>query len=188
MKTRYSAILVLSVILLVSLSIPSHSHVNTTLYGQASPIVTEQAKVILQQGANGSSLVYTNSTSAFISVTSPLDQPQDFDDVLGIVNQASNNWRTSLVLYNSSNVERLINATIILQNGSNNDQITIDNGNITQFQGQPCDLTANATARISIVNLQAADNQTTSLLYTYLRILTPDTSTYDLLAITFEIR
>ncbi len=188
MKTEYSVTLVLTVILLVSLSIPSHGNVNTTLYSQASPILTEQAKVILQQGTNGSSLVYTNSTSAVISVTSPLDQPQDFDDVLRIVNQASNNWRISLTLYNSSNVERLVNATIVLQNGSNNDQITINNGNSTQAQGQPCDLMTNTTAHVSIMNLQAANNQTTSLLYTYLRILTPDTSKYDLLTITFEIK
>lgn len=188
MKTTYSATLVLSVILLVSLSIPVHSNVNTTLYSQASPILAKQAKIILQQGTNGSSLIHTNNTSAAITVTSPLDQPKDFDDVLRIMNEASNNWRITLALYDSSNVERLVNATIILQNGSNNDQITINNGNTTQAQGQPYDLATNTTAHISIKNLQAANNQTTSLLYTYLKILTPDTSTYDLLTITFEIK
>ena len=188
MKTTHSATLVLSVILLVSMSIPSHGNVNTTLYSQASPILAEQAKVILQQGTNSSSLVYTNNTSAVITITSPLDQPQDFADVLRIVNQASNNWTISLALYDSSNVERLVNATIILQNGSNNDQITINNGNTTQAQGQPCDFATNVTAHVSIMNLQATNNHTTSQLYTYLKILTPDTSTYDLLTITFEIK
>jgi len=106
--------------------------------------------------------------------------------VLKIVNQASNAWKISLEVYSSSNIGRLSNATIRFHDGTTSDQIIISGGVITQSEGPQYDLPGVATRYISIVNLSESTSGT-SYLYVYLKILIPDTTTYSLYIITFEI-
>ncbi len=69
MKVKHLSISVSSVFLLLSLSICVYGDVHNAYYGQASPISAETAKVILQNGTAGTSTIYTNSTSAKVSVS-----------------------------------------------------------------------------------------------------------------------
>jgi hypothetical protein len=109
-------------------------------------------------------------------------------DVLKIVNQATNAWSINLNVYNSSNTGRLSSMTISFHDGSMNDQTLISNGSITQSQGAPYTLPGGSgfTVFISVGNL--VTNATgTSYLYVYLKILTPNTTTYALYVITFIV-
>lgn len=109
-----------------------------------------------------------------------------YDYVLRIVNQGTNNLTTSLRVYNSSNIGRISNTTISFHDGTSSDQIIVSNGIITQSQGAPYNLAGNATIYTRMSNLQA-NTTDTSYLYVYLKALVPNTSTYSLYVITFEI-
>jgi len=110
----------------------------------------------------------------------------EYDHVLKVVNQVANNWKVNLKVYDSSNIGRLSSLTISFHEGTTSDQIIISGGVITQSEGPQYDLPGNATRYISIVNLSAGTSGT-SYLYVYLKILVPDTTTYSLYIITFEI-
>ena len=68
MRIRYMCVSILNVMLLAILSVSVYSSVYNAYYGQASPIMAEIPKVILQQGTAGTSAIYTNNTSAKVSV------------------------------------------------------------------------------------------------------------------------
>jgi hypothetical protein len=72
MKVRYFNITLLNVFLLVTLSVSVYGNVYNTFYGQASPISAETPKVVLQSGTAGTSTIYTNNTSARVSVAAPV--------------------------------------------------------------------------------------------------------------------
>jgi hypothetical protein len=113
-----------------------------------------------------------------------------YDYVLKVVNQVPppDAWNISLKVYDSSNIDRLLNATISFYDGASSDQIIVGNGNITQSEGPLYNLPGGvgSTVKISMSNLQASTSGT-SYLYVYLKILVPDTTTYSLYIITFEI-
>jgi hypothetical protein len=69
MGRKHLNILILSIILLVTLTVCAYGNVYNQYYGQAAPISAETPKVILQQGIAGTSTIYTNSTSAKVSVS-----------------------------------------------------------------------------------------------------------------------
>jgi hypothetical protein len=127
-----------------------------------------------QQETNQVKLTYNYSSSS------------TYDYVLKIINQVSDVWNLTLKSYNSSNISRLSSATIGFHDGTSSNQITIDNGNITQSEGMSYGLASNATVYISVSNLQSI-NAETSYLYVYLKIRIPNTTTYLLYVITFEI-
>lgn len=139
--------------------------------------------VILQNGTAGTSMIYTNSTSAKINVTATVET---YDYVLKVVNQVADNWTVNLQVYNSSNIDRLSSLNISLYDGTSSNQIAVSGGNITQSEGPPYNLAGNATIYISMSNLQASTSGT-SYLYVYLKILVPGTSIYLLYIVTFEI-
>ena len=118
--------------------------------------------------------VWTNETS--------------YDYVLQVVNQVEDNWTINLQVYDSSNIARLLKTTISFHDGSSSDQIIVNYGAITQPEGPPYNLPGgvNSTIYISMSNLQATTTGT-SYLYVHLKIQVPDTSTYMLYVITFEI-
>ena len=68
MKVGYFNIAILNVFLLVTLSVSVYGNVYNAFYGQAVPIRAETPKVILQQGTAGTSTIYTNNTSAKVTV------------------------------------------------------------------------------------------------------------------------
>ena len=111
---------------------------------------------------------------------------ENYDFVLRVANQVANNWTINLQVYDSSNLARLSSATISFHDGNSSDQIIVSDGSITQSEGLPYNLAGNATIYISMSNLQATTNDL-SYLYVHLKIQVPDTSTYMLYLITFEI-
>ena len=110
-----------------------------------------------------------------------------YDHVLQVVNQVDDNWTINLQVYDTSNiVPRLLKTTISFHDGTSSDQIIVNDGAVTQTEGPPYSLTGNATVYISMSNLQSI-NAETSYLYVYLKIRIPNTTTYLLYVITFEI-
>jgi len=110
----------------------------------------------------------------------------DYNDALRIVNQIADNWEVDLKIYNSTNINRISNLNINLHNGNSTNQIIIKEGVIKKDGGEPHNLTGNTIIYIGINKLKA--NATgTSHLHVYLKIKVPNTSTYTLFAITFEI-
>jgi hypothetical protein len=141
--------------------------------------------VILEEGTAGSSTIYTNNTSAKVSVDSTTET---YDYVLKVVNQETDDWAVNLQIYDSSNISRLSSLNISLHDGASNNQIAISGGSIVKSEGEPYNLLggAGSTIYISITNLQEITSGT-SYLYVYLKISVPDTSTYSFYMITFEI-
>jgi len=111
---------------------------------------------------------------------------QAFDYVLKATNQASDNWNIRLRAYNQTNIERLSNCTIYFHNGGGvSRQIHIYNGAYSQQFGDWYDLISLSTVYIAMT--VSATNNGTSYVYAYLEILVPNTSTYNLFIIVFEI-
>lgn len=143
-------------------------------------------KVILQQGIVGSSTIYTNNTSAKVNVSAPILTAETYDYVLEAANQVEDNWQVNLEVYDSSNIDRLSSANVTIHDGTNSTQIIISSGSISQSEGSFYDLGSSNTVYIAIQDLQASSSGT-SLLYVYLNIRIPNTSTYARYIITFEI-
>lgn len=109
-----------------------------------------------------------------------------YDYVLKIVNQVSDSWKIRLRAYGQTDIARLYNCTIYFHifNGASS-QIIIINGSYSQQQGDWYDLTGLSTACIAMT--VSVSESGTSLVYTYLEVLFPDTTTYNLMDLTFEI-
>jgi len=134
--------------------------------------------LVILQNMTSDSTIYANSTSARITV---VDNIADLD-VLEILNETDNAWQLQLLVYNDTNINRLANCTIWFHNGSASVQIRITGGNYSQMSGEPCNL-VNSKIAITATTI----TQGTSCIHTFLKILHPETSTYFLYAITFEI-
>jgi len=137
-------------------------------------------EVTLQNVTN--SLIYTNNTSAKVTVSNGTNNL----DALKILNQTSNDSQLKLIKYNDTNIGRLTNCTIWFRDESTTSvQIKIIDGEYNQIVGEYYNLVGNGVDHITIT---ASTNATgTSNIYTYLKILKPNTSTYALYIITFEI-
>lgn len=134
--------------------------------------------LVILQNMTSDSTIYANSTSARTTV---VDNIAD-RDVLEILNQTNDAWQLRLLVYNDTNINRLANCTIWFHNGSASVQIRITGGNYSQMSGEPCNL-VNSKIAITATTI----TQGTSCIHTFLKILHPETSTYFLYAITFEI-
>jgi hypothetical protein len=121
-----------------------------------------------------------------IKLTYQYNASSTYNYVLEVVNKVSNNWTVNLQVYNSTNINRLSSLNISLHDGTSSNQIAITGGSIIQPEGPPYNLAGNATIYISISNLQATTTDT-SHLCVYVKILVPNTSTYNLFIIVFEI-
>ena len=136
--------------------------------------------VILQNITN--SQVLTGNTSAIVSVSNGTNNL----DVLQVLNQTNDAWQLQMTKYSDDNINRLTNCTIWLNNGSApNTQIQVIDGEYTQVSGDYYTLEGNGADSIALTVTTNATG--TTYIYTYLKILTPNTSTYSLYAITFEI-
>lgn len=141
-------------------------------------------QVILENGANQTSTIYSNNTSAKISINAT-STSLDYNYSLNIVNKVASLWEVRLEYYEYVNITRA-NATIILHNNStSSEQITISGGNISQTNNY-YNLASNATIHIGVVNLVENSSVGKTILYVYLRIKNPSTTTYSLYIITFE--
>ena len=183
-KTGYSIVMVLTIILLALVLTPVHGDIQsidscTASFSSISPMV------ILQSGATGNASILTNGTSAFVLVSAAGEQSAD---VLNVVNQVTAVWNVSLQVYNSSNIARLSSGMVSFDDGTLSNQIVIINGYITQSQGQPYTLPAGAgsTIYISIDNL-IANTTGTSYLYVCLQTVPTYSSPFNVLQITFQV-
>lgn len=140
--------------------------------------------VILENGANQTSTVYVNNTSAKISVNAN-STSSTYNYSLNIVNNNASLWEVRLEYFDYTNISH-VNTTIILHNNStSSEQIAISGGNISQTNNY-YDLTSNATIHIGIMNLVENSSEETTILHVHLRIETPSTTAYTLYIITFE--
>lgn len=147
-------------------------------------ISCETALVTLENGTDQISTIYANNTSAKISVNAtPTSSTYNYS--LNIVNNNASLWGVRLEYFDPININR-VNTTIILHNNStSSEQITITGGNINQTNNY-YNSTSNATIHIGIIDLVENSPEQTTILQTYLRIKTPNTTTYTLYIITFE--
>jgi hypothetical protein len=138
--------------------------------------------VLLKDGANNTSTVYTNNTSAQISIKAT--SPSTYNYSLDIMNNNASLWKVRLEYFDYINIGR-VNTTIILHNNSTSSgQITISGGNISQTSNY-YNLTTTATIHIGVMNL-VENSSGTTILRVYLRIKTLNTTTYTLYIVTFE--
>ena len=139
--------------------------------------------VELQEGTaeNSNSTIYTNSTSATVSV----EGPGDFNYVLNFTEKDDFNWTVRLSAYDHNNIGRLEDCSIYIYDGSNSTQILILNGEYINQTGPWYDLAASDTQYIWM-HVEVS-NAGTSYIYAYLEILVPNTTTYAQYIITFEI-
>ncbi|MEM2954044.1 MAG: hypothetical protein QXU21_07230 [Candidatus Bathyarchaeia archaeon] len=109
-----------------------------------------------------------------------------YEYILKIVSQSSDPWKIRLEAYNQTNIERLYNCTIYFYNTTTvSRQIYIFDGEYNQKIGQWYGLLGTSTVYIAMkVSIK---NPGKSYIYTNLKILHPNTSTYNLMVITFKI-
>jgi hypothetical protein len=151
---------------------------------QPSTLVSKPP-VTLQNGTDNVSFIYTNSTSAKISINAT-ESPITKNYTLVINNtDGSQSWEVRLEVYDY-NISSTLNATIYLHDNSTYEkQIVISNGTITNSSGNYLNLTISSVVYIKIENL-AESVDGFSYLNTYLRIRKPNKTTYILYIITFE--
>jgi hypothetical protein len=113
-------------------------------------------------------------------------QTATFDYVLKVANQVSDDWKIRLKAFNESNIGRLSNCTVYFYDGSGvSRQIYILNGAYNQTYGDWYDLPGLSTAYIALtIEVSTAG---VSYIYAYLEVLIPNTTTRNLMIITFEI-
>lgn len=139
--------------------------------------------VVLEDGANNTSTIYTNNTSAKITINA-ISTLSTYNYSLDIVNNGVDLRKVRLECFDSTNVSR-VNATMLLHsNVTSSTQITISGGTVNQTN-EYYDLAGNATIHLGIQNIVESEEGTT-ILQVYLRIKIPNTSTYTLYIITFE--
>jgi len=157
-------------------------------YNYTIPVGTRTVGIQLGMGEHKAAANYCGGQADEASIKIRTKNMPTYDYVLRAVNQVTSAWNVSLQVSNSSDIYRLSNATISFHDGTSSNQITIRDGNITQQQGSLYNLPggAGSTTYISISNLLA--NATgASYLFTYLQIMTPNTTTRIFYTITFEI-
>jgi hypothetical protein len=140
-----------------------------------------QPPVILEEGTAGNRTIYTNGTSAKVSVTGQ----GDFNHVLKFIEKDNSSWKVRLSAYDQSNITRLKNCSIYIYDGSNSTQIVILNGTYKNQTGPWYDLNASDTEYIWMY-IEAPSDETFHI-YTYLEIKVPDKTVYARYIITFEI-
>jgi len=142
-------------------------------------------QIILEKGLNNTSTIYSNGTSAKISIDANANT-LTYNYSLNIVNTDIDTWQVRLEYFKCLNISK-VNATINLHDNSTSKwQITFNGGNISQNEDYFI-LASTATMHIGIANLiENSSPLEKTIISTYLRIKTPNTSIYTLYVITFE--
>jgi hypothetical protein len=147
-------------------------------YGCVTPLV------ILEDGANQTSIIYSNNTSAKISIPAT-SIPLTYNYSLNIVNNNASLWQVRLEYYEYVNITG-VNATITLHNNfTSSQQNTISGGNMSQTNNY-YNLTSSGTIHLGVTDLIENSSVGKTILHVYLRIKTPNTTTFTLYIITFE--
>jgi len=109
-----------------------------------------------------------------------------YDYVLQIANQVPDAWMIRLGAYDQSNINRLLICTVYFYaNGEYSNQILIRSGEYSQQYGSWHNLSSLSTINIAIII--SASSASISQINTYLEVLVPNTSTRNLMTITFEV-
>jgi len=109
-----------------------------------------------------------------------------YEYILKIVNESPDPWKIRLEAYNQTNIERLYNCTIYLYNETAiSRQIYVLNGEYNQQIGEWCDLQGTKIVYVAIK--VSVNNQGETTIQTYLKVLRPNASTYNLMIISFQI-
>ena len=114
-----------------------------------------------------------------------IELPDAYDYVLRVDNQVTNLWKVRLRAYNQANIGRLSNCTIFFRDAGVSSQISVYDGAYTQQSGSWYDLLGSSTIYIAMT--ASARSPGTSYISAYLEVLIPDTSTSNLMVVTFEI-
>jgi len=176
MKVRSIAFVVLTLFLLFQIQDAVKG--STLFYLPVQMSADVNTPLVTLQSMTPNSTIYTNGTSARITIA---DNTTALD-VLELLNQTDDAWQLQLLVYNDTNINRLANCAIWFHNESASVQIRITDGNYNQMSGELCSL-VNSTIAITATTI----TQGTTVIHTFLKILHPETSTYFLYAITFEI-
>ncbi|MFZ0965746.1 MAG: DUF2341 domain-containing protein [Candidatus Bathyarchaeia archaeon] len=121
MKVRYFNIAILNVFLLVTLSVSVYGNVYNTFYGQAAPIRAETPKVVLQSGTAGTSIIYTNNTSAKVSVVAPRNWwnlDYDYRKQISIINNVASTLGSGYSVCLIVNTASLVSGGKMLPSGN----------------------------------------------------------------------
>jgi hypothetical protein len=157
--------------------------VNDLMYLDSS-LNCEIPLVILQDGANQTSTIYTNNTSAKISIDANSSQ-LTYNYSLNIVSNNASLWEIKLEYSTATNISN-VNTTIILHdNFTSSAQITIHGGSINQTDNYS-NLASNATMHLGVMDLIENNPESSTLLDVYLRMRIANTTIYTLYEITFE--
>jgi len=144
----------------------------------------ETPTVILVNGANQTSTIYENATSARIAINAN-SSALTYNYSLNIINNDSSNWEVNLDCFNATNAVR-VNATIVLHDNSTSSvQISVDNVSLNQTDSYS-NLASSSTIYIGVMNLIENSPDGTTILQVYLKMRIPGTTTYTLYTITFE--
>ena len=114
-----------------------------------------------------------------------IELPDAYDYVLRVDNQEASLWMVRLRAYDQANIDRLSNCTIYFRDGGISSQISVYNGAYSQQVGSWYDLTSLSTIYIAMT--ATANSEGTSSINAYLEVLIPNTSTSNLMVVTFEV-
>ncbi|MEM2675166.1 MAG: hypothetical protein QXT10_01525 [Candidatus Bathyarchaeia archaeon] len=142
--------------------------------------------VILQEGFDDVSLIYSNGTSAKITINATAEY-ETYNHTLRVFNNASETYEIILEICSYQNINRLSNLTILFHdNYTSSTQITISNGSVIQASGNFYTLNGLSKVFIKVENLRESQDGE-SYLYIHLRIRVPNKGIYTLYLITFEL-
>ena len=139
--------------------------------------------VILQNGTDNVSIIFTNQTSASILLNAT-PTPTTYSYALNITNKSNNPLNLTLQVKSGTNLDK-INATILLHNGTHSEiQITINDGTANETNKSFL-IEGNSTIFIEVQDL-VENIEGPAYLYAYLKIDEYNASTYILYPITFK--
>lgn len=170
MRIRYMSVLILNVMLLVILSVSVYGSVYNIYYGQASPIRAETPKVILQQGTAGTSIIYTNGTSAMVNVASNWLigwQWRKAHNITGSTVGAQANYQMKIVVINGTEADS--GNTVYINNKTRSDfgdlRFTNSSGALLDYWIEEKYDGVNATFWVRIDSIPASPNNATIYVY-----------------------
>jgi hypothetical protein len=145
----------------------------------------ETPTVILVNGANQTSTIYENRTSARVTINGT-SSPLTYNYSLNIVNDDLDPWEARLECFEAINASRLSTTIVLHDNFTSSTQLSLNNMGLNQSEGYYYSLAGNSTIHVGVMDLVENSSDGTTILQVYLRMRIPGTTTDTLYAITFE--
>ncbi|MEM2118511.1 MAG: hypothetical protein QW840_00090 [Candidatus Bathyarchaeia archaeon] len=180
-KDRFRKSKALFVVLTLHVLFASHCFVqgSTTFFLSLHKSMSIEQSPIRLQNVTSNVTIYLNDTSAKVMV-----QNETMNlNVLELLRPNNDTLQIQLIAYNMININRLINCTLWFNDGETSIQIQISDGECSQAVGSLYDIVDGCKIAVT-----ALTNSTgVSFVYIHLKAIVPNTSTYYLYEITFEI-